>query len=138
MKIEINTNEELSNPDQNVLSALLGVATVTPVVEEAKPTAKAKPAAKAKAKPKPEPEPEADDEEDGDDEEVDLPEADDEDGDEEEDQELTTAAAVAAATKKVSSGGSAAVKQALKVVGARRVSELTKKADIKTFLDEIA
>ena len=137
MKIEINTNEELSNLDQNVLSALLGVATVTPVVEEAKPTAKAKPAAKAKAKPKPEPEPEADDEEDGDDEEVDLPEADDEDGDEE-DQELTTAAAVAAATKKVSSGGSAAVKQALKVVGARRVSELTKKADIKTFLDEIA
>jgi hypothetical protein len=98
MKITIDTTEELSATDLEILALLTGTNAVAPT---------AKPAAKkaAAAKPAPEPEPEADEDLVG----GDAP---------------TMADAVALATKLVSAGDAAKVKAALADAGAKRVSEL--------------
>jgi len=101
VQITIDTNEELSAKDLEVLALLTGSNGAA--AEKPKATAPAKKA--AAAKPAPEPEPEAEEDLLG----GDTP---------------TMADAVALATKLVSAGEAAKVKAALADAGAKRVSEL--------------
>ena len=106
MQITIDTAVPLTDLEKTIIGVITGttLATATIVEEPAK-----KPASKPASKPKPEPEPE--------------PEAD------EDDEDLiggepTVEDAVAKATEFVNSGKQAAVKAALKAVGADRVSNI--------------
>lgn len=101
MYVVINTNEELSDQDREVLALLTGNSAAPP----AKPAAAKKAAPAAKSAPEPEPE-------------EDLVGGD----------APTMADAVALATKLVSAGQSAKVKEALADAGAKRVSELSEEA----------
>lgn len=106
MQITIDTTEDLSDKDLEILALLTGSS--NGVVPE-KPVAAAKPAAKKAAPAKPEPEPET---------EEDLVGG----------EAPTMADAVALATKLVAAGEAAKVKEALADAGAKRVSELPEEA----------
>lgn len=104
MQITINTSEELSGLDKDILAMLTGtIPTVSIVTEPAKA-----PATKPAAKPKPEPEPEEEEEAD-----EDLIGG-----------EVTVQDAIDRATELVGEGKQALVKAALKAVGADRVSNI--------------
>lgn len=107
MHISLNTAEEISGLDKQVLSVLAG-GTVAPAAAPAK-AAPAKTQGKAPAKPTPEPETAVEPE----------PEAD------EAPAGATLEEAVALATKMVSNGEAAKVKKALGTVGAKKVSEVS-------------
>lgn len=135
MHISINTAEEISDLDRQVLGLLAGGSFVLgeagetfdePVEEEPEPEPAPKPAAKKAAakkaaakKPEPEPEPEPMAEEPLEEE----PEDEDLLGEEESDEDLL-ALAVKKATEMVGSGQAAQVREALEAAGAARVREL--------------
>lgn len=124
MKITIDTNEELSEFDQQILLLLMGSEVVEeepePEPEPVKPAAKkTTPAKKAAAKPEPAAEePIADDDLIGEDDEVVEDDADDMS-----DEDLL-ALAIKRATEMVAGGKAADVRTALDAAGAGRVREL--------------
>jgi hypothetical protein len=133
MHISINTAEEISDLDRQVLGLLAGgtfalEGVVAETFEEPEPeeepepapAAKKAPAKKAAAKPEPEPEPMAEEpiEDDV------LGEDPDEDPDEDMSDEDLLALAVKKATEMVGGGDAAKVREALDAAGASRVREL--------------
>lgn len=132
MQISINTAEDISDLDRQILGLLAGGTFVLGEVEEfveekTAPAKKAEPAKKAAAKkPAPKPEPIAEEPvEEPEDEEVEEEEVEEDDADEQSDEDLL-ALAVKKATEMVSSGGAAKVREALDAAGASRVRELNK------------
>ena len=124
MQITIDTNEELTELDQQILMMVLGGEVVLGAVEEAEPEPEpvkpaAKKAAAKKAAPKPEPAAEEPVEEDedliGEDEPAEEDDLSDED---------LLELAVKRATEMVASGEAAKVREALDAAGASRVREL--------------
>jgi hypothetical protein len=127
MQITIDTTEEITDLDRQVLGLLAGGSFILggepqefddePVEEEPKPAPVKKAAAKKAPAKKPEPEPEPMAEE--------PVEEDDEDliGDEQSDEDLL-ALAVKKATEMVAAGDAAKVREALDAAGASRVREL--------------
>lgn len=131
MHISINTAEEISDLDRQVLGLLAGGTFVLggepqefepEPEEEPEPAPKARRTTRKKAEPEPEPEeePEPMAEEPVEDEPEDEPE---EDGDEQSDEDLL-ALAVKKATEMVGGGEAAKVREALDAAGASRVREL--------------
>lgn len=132
MHISINTAEEISDLDRQVLALLAGGVSlpiegefVSEPEPEKKPAAKKTAPAKKAAAKKPEPKPEliAEDpveDEEPEDEEIEEPEADNED---QSDEDLL-ALAVKKATEMVAGGEAAKVREALDAAGASRVREL--------------
>lgn len=118
MIITIDTQNPLTEVERRVLSTLMDGSADFPTQSERQAAAKKAPAKKAAAKAEPEPE-EPDDDVLGGPSEEDLMEQ-----------------AVAKATELVSNDEADKVRAALKVAGAKRVSELKGDA-IQTFLDEL-
>jgi len=127
MHISINTAEDISDLDRQILGLLIGGTPAPGEVEEKTEPAKPEPAKKAAAKkPAPKPEPIAEEPvEEPEDEEVEEEEVEEDDADEQSDEDLL-ALAVKKATEMVSSGGAAKVREALDAAGASRVRELNK------------
>lgn len=129
MHISINTAEEITELDRQVLGILAGGSFVLgevgeapepePKPEPAKPAKKA--AAKKKSEPKPEPEPEPMAEEPA--EEPEEPEEEDSEFEEQSDEDLLKLA-IERATEMVTGGDAAKVRTALDAAGASRVREL--------------
>ena len=122
MHISLNTAEEISDLDRQVLALLAGVVTkaAPPAPPEKPAVVKAKPAPK-KAKPEPEPTPEPMAEEP-----VEEPEVEEVEDDAETSDEDLLALAVKKATEMVAGGDAAKVREALDAAGASRVRELNK------------
>ena len=126
MRISIDTNEDLTELDQQILMMVLGGEVVLGAVEDTEPEPEpeppAKPAAKKaaakKAAPKPEPAAEEPVEED-----EDLIGGEDDEYDDVSDEDLLELA-VKRATEMVASGEAAKVREALDAAGASRVREL--------------
>jgi hypothetical protein len=135
MQITIDTTEEISDLDRQVLGLLAGGTFILggepeefedeeePEPEPVKPAKKAAKKAAAK-KPEPEPEPMAEEPVEEDEEEEEVEEDEEEiDEDEQSDEELL-ALAVKKATEMVAAGQAAQVREALDAAGANRVREL--------------
>ena len=131
MHISINTAEDISDLDRQILDLLAGgTSSPSANVPEEKPTKKAAPAKKAAAKkpePEPEPTPEPMAEEPVEEPEDDEVVEDDEvaEDDEQSDEDLL-ALAVKKATEMVAGGDAGKVREALEAAGANRVRELNK------------
>lgn len=129
MQLTIDTNEELTERDQQILMMLMGGEVILSAVEEAEPeptksAAKktAAPAKKAAAK-KPEPEPAAEEPVEDDEDLIGDDEAGEDEYDDVSDEDLLDLA-VKKATEMVASGEAAQVRTALDAAGASRVREL--------------
>jgi len=105
MHISIDTAQDLSSVDKNILLALVGEVAATPAKATPAKATPAKKTAAAKPAPAPEPEPEEEDLVGG-------------------DSAYTLEDAVAKATAMVAEGKAAEVKEALNTVGAKKVSAL--------------
>lgn len=126
MQITIDTNEELTELDQQILMMVLGGEVVLGVVEETEPEPEpepVKPAAKKAAAKKAAPKPEPAAEEPVDDEDLIGDEAGDDEVDDMSDEDLLDLA-VKKATEMVAGGEAAKVREALDAAGASRVREL--------------